>query len=169
MDIRIETLAPFDCLARMGRGPYPESAPAAWAELSAYVGKAGLMPHAAIGFGLDPICGTPPGMLRYLACVAVEEAQIPETLPAHIHRRHVPGGRYAIHRMIGPYQRMPQLFKAMHEEWYPQSGELLDFMRPFLEIYVNDPGSVPPEEYITDLCLPLRERPDEPVDELIGA
>lgn len=169
MEIRIETLEPMTCLARMRCGPYQEFAPLAWSDLSAYIREAGLMPHAAIGFGLDPINITPPALLRYLACVAVEEAQIPETLPTHIHRRRIPGGRYAIYRMIGPYQQMPDAFSAMHCKWLPESGEVLDFMRPFLEIYVNDPGAVPPEEYITDLCLPLRERPGEPVDELIGA
>ena len=58
-------------------------------DLSAYIREAGLMPHAAIGFGLDPINIIPPALLRYLACVAVEEAQKGMREATHRHREEV--------------------------------------------------------------------------------
>jgi AraC family transcriptional regulator len=67
------------------------------------------------------------------------------------------GGRYAIYRMQGPYQSMPDHFMKLHEDWLPNSGKVADYSRPFLEIYLNNPNEVGIENALTDLCLPIRE------------
>ncbi len=64
-------------------------------------------------------------------------------------------GPVDIHRMTGPYRRIKEVFPRLLGDWLPTSGHQADLMRPFLEIYLNDPRAVPEREILTDLCVPI--------------
>lgn len=162
MDIRIEELSPRNVIYCLEIGPYPEKAPKAWNTLwDWYCGLTN--PPAlksSVGYGLDSPRIIPIDMLRYYACAELDTDAITaleKDLPASMGRLTVPGGRYAIYQMKGPYKDMPQHFMNMHEEWLPSSGKVPDYSRPFLEIYLNNPNEVGMENALTDLCLPIRE------------
>ena len=107
------------------------------------------------GYGLDNPQSVAPEALRYDACVALE-GTVAADAEAGIERRHLPGGRYAVYRLKGPYSGMPAAFGRLFGEWLPASGETPELERPCLEIYLNDPGEVPEAELLTDLCLPIK-------------
>ncbi|HAT87803.1 MAG TPA: hypothetical protein DCS30_18830 [Rhizobiales bacterium] len=162
MDIRIEDLSSRNVIYSLEVGPYAEKAKQAWNNLwDWYFG----LPNppamkSCVGYGLDSPRIIPADMLRYYACMeldmdAIEDLQ--NDLPASMGQLSIPGGRYAIHQMKGPYQDMPQYFMKMHEEWLPSSDKVPDYSRPFLEIYLNNPNEVGIENALTDLCMPIRE------------
>ena len=154
MEVRLEILPPVAVIAHRSIGPYDRSAPAAWDELSDWVRAKGLWERVrgAYGYGLDDPSATPPEQIRYDACVALEGAVEPE---ADFEAKDLPGGRYAVWTMVGPYRGMPAAFGRLVGEWLPSSGQALDPTRPFLEIYLDDPSEVPESELRTDLCLPI--------------
>lgn len=165
MEIRIEELSAREVIYAKEIGPYSEKAKQAWNTLWEWYFCSSAKPpvQSCVGYGLDSPRLIPSHMLRYFACLEFENGQgeidassLPETMGKLV----LAGGRYAIHRMKGNYQDMPDNFAKMHEEWLPQSGEIPDYSRPFLEIYLNNPNEVGIENALTDLCLPIREKQD---------
>jgi AraC family transcriptional regulator len=69
----------------------------------------------------------------------------------------VPGGRLAVLPHKGPYAELHRAYRWLYREWLPQSGEQCAD-RPCFEEYLNNPRTLPPEEWLTDICLPLAER-----------
>lgn len=70
----------------------------------------------------------------------------------------IPGGRCARLRHQGSYDRFGVSLQYLYAQWLPQSGESLrDF--PLFFQYVNLFPEVPEHELITDIHLPLRDRP----------
>ena len=67
----------------------------------------------------------------------------------------IPGGLYAIHRLVGPYTRIHTTVRALLAQWLPTSGYRLDD-RPLLEHYLNSPRQVPAAALLTDLLIPVR-------------
>ena len=69
----------------------------------------------------------------------------------------VRGGRHAVLRHKGPYAELHKAYRWLYREWLPKSGEQCAD-RPCFEEYLNNPRTLPPEEWLTDICLPLAER-----------
>jgi len=155
MDVRIETLEAMEIITSFALGPYPESAPKAWDQLFAWLGKnSDISSKQLLGFGMDdPYC-TPQHLIRYVAATTFDGTaqQIPDE---NIYPMQLKGGKYAIYTMKGPYQQMPEAFAKLKNEWLPSTKNQFDFSRPFLEIYLNDPTKVKEEDYLTDLHIPL--------------
>lgn len=85
-------------------------------------------------------------------------AELPESLPAacaEIEVFHIPAGRYARHRLIGPYARIGAAMTALYARWLPGSGYEPDD-RPTLEHYLNSPRNASQAELLTDLLIPIR-------------
>lgn len=59
----------------------------------------------------------------------------------------------ALHR--GPYDSVGPTYSALLE-WIAENGYEVD--GPFEEAYLNDPGETSPEEYLTEVRIPVRER-----------
>ena len=108
MEIRIETLAPVTVAHVRRRGPYPRSAPAAWAALWRWVDEHGLAASVGqgIGFGHHNPQITPPQDQVYDACLEIAGDLTPDAVAG---RQILPGGRYAILRIEGP---IPALARA---------------------------------------------------------
>lgn len=66
----------------------------------------------------------------------------------------IPGGKVAVYRHLGPYQKLPEVRAAL-ERWlqangYAASGAAYDF-------YLNDPQTTPPEQLETEIFYPLAD------------
>lgn len=90
---------------------------------------------------------------RYFAGLILSNAAVATD---GLERCDVPGGRYARHRLIGPYALISPTFQTLFGGWLPQSGLEPDD-RPALEIYLNHPKHVADSELATDLLIPLRD------------
>lgn len=157
MNVEIKSLSTVEAFAHREVGDYPTHAPLAWQKIWRWADQAGLSGRVTglYGYGLDNPSTVSPRNCRYDACLAFSgDVQPGEGIRACT----IPGGRYGVYRMTGPYQRMPEFFAGMVAEWLPNAGETLDHSRPFLEIYQAMTPETAPEDYITDLCIPLADR-----------
>jgi AraC family transcriptional regulator len=64
------------------------------------------------------------------------------------------GGLYVVTRHTGPYDGLDEKYDRLYGSWLPSSDLSLRDSRAYNH-YVVDPGSVPPEEWQTDIYLPL--------------
>lgn len=96
-----------------------------------------------------------PVNFRYYAAAALPEPWPAVDSHAGFEVFEIPAGRYAQHRLSGPYTRISATVGALYQSWLPGSGYEPDD-RPMLEHYLNSPGEVAPAELLTDLLLPIR-------------
>ncbi|MFC3181308.1 AraC family transcriptional regulator [Cypionkella sinensis] len=66
----------------------------------------------------------------------------------------LPAGRHAVLRFKGPYSGLSAAYTQLYCDWLPASGET-PANSPVFEVYLNTPMDVPPEELLTEICLPL--------------
>jgi len=67
----------------------------------------------------------------------------------------LPQGRYAVMHYKGPYSGLAAAYRYMFGEWLPKSGEEAGDHPP-VEMYLNSPQEVAPEDLLTDVCVPLK-------------
>ena len=116
------------------RGPYAQSAAAAWKRLSRWAGSQGLF-RSGIKYGLsyeDPALGNP-DVLTYDACLATAK-EVP--LAQGVERRLLPGGRFASFRYQGPYEGLGDVYATIYRGWLPGSGRSLR-NAPAMDRYVR--------------------------------
>ncbi len=65
-------------------------------------------------------------------------------------------GRHAVHRHVGPHEKIGDAYRRLFEEWLPGRGENVA-EGPCMELYRNTPSEVVGTRLITDLCVPLLE------------
>jgi AraC family transcriptional regulator len=85
-------------------------------------------------------------------------AELPEPLAiadAEIEVLDIPAGRYAQHRLTGPYARINAAVTALYTRWLPGSGYEPDD-RPTLEHYLNSHRDASQAGLRTDLLIPIR-------------
>lgn len=66
----------------------------------------------------------------------------------------VPAGKYATTTHVGPYENLGDVWARFVGEWLPSSGQRLKY-GPSIEIYRNTPMTVPKDQLITELYIPL--------------
>ncbi|EFL51416.1 transcriptional regulator, AraC family [Solidesulfovibrio fructosivorans JJ]] len=152
LEVTIKRLPPLRVACVRHVGPY-DQCEAAWVKLCAEAGKRGLFgPDTKfLGVGHDDPQITPPEKIRYDACLTVPEgfAGTPE-LPVAV----VGDGDYATAVIKGPYTLLAGAYAWLCGVWGPDSGR--EFAgAPSLEFYLNDPKTTPPEEWLTEICVPL--------------
>lgn len=136
------------------QGPYDECGHA-WDTLCGTLAPMGLLGGDAkmIGVSYDDPDVVAPALLRYEACISVNEI-FPTS--DEINFKTIASGRYAVTTHIGPYEKLSETYQKIFGQWLSQSDhESAD--KPCFEIYLNDPESTEPEELITDIYLPLKE------------
>ena len=134
-------------------GPYNQIGPA-FGRLGAIAGAAGLFqqPGAAmIGVFHDMPQSTPSDQLRSDAAIIVPNGV---TLPDGLTEQRLPAGRYAHTAHVGPYEQLGEAWARLLGEWLPASGHRIGTGATY-EVYRNNPTSVPKEELITELYIPL--------------
>ena len=72
-----------------------------------------------------------------------------------IGRQTLPGGAYAVHTHVGAYAEIGPLLSRLHSEIVPKRGLSLDYDRPFVTIYLNDPAITREMHRRTELCVPV--------------
>lgn len=68
----------------------------------------------------------------------------------------VPGGLCAVLRHQGHYDTLGDAYRWLYSVWLPDSGREPGNALPY-EVYVNDASQCPPEEWLTDIYIPLAE------------
>jgi AraC family transcriptional regulator len=149
-------IRPVTVLFARSMGPYHVSSRAAWPVLFGWLEqhKARQLVKVAYGYFRDNPLTTAPDLLRYDACVPV----IPglDADPASgIGRQTLPGGAFAIHTHVGPYDEMGDVFSRLHRDIVPKRGLSVDYDRPFLAIHLNDPAITREVHRRTELCVPV--------------
>ncbi|MGO4906854.1 GyrI-like domain-containing protein [Pseudorhodobacter sp. W20_MBD10_FR17] len=74
---------------------------------------------------------------------------------APLQRINLPTGRHAVLRFTGDYAGLPAAYAYLYGAWLAQSGEQPSG-QPSYEVYITSPRSHPPEEWVTEICLPLK-------------
>jgi len=155
LTVTIKKLPPLKVACVRHVGPYDQCG-TAWETLCALAGPLGLFGPAArfIGVGHDCPQITPPEKIRYDACCTVPEsfAGTPDLPVAVIGDR-----EYASAVVKGPFTNLAPAFAWLGGVWGPQSGRKFA-MGPSLEFYLTDPKTTPPEEYLTEICVPLEPK-----------
>jgi len=134
------------------RGPYPTIGPI-FREL------AGLIPEpswveveAGAMIGHDNPRVVAPEDLRSHACFVVSEGF---ALVPPLEEIRYPSGRNAILRVQGSYTLLPEAYRWLVEEWFPNSGERHRDLAMY-EGDHNDPSKTAPEDLVTEIRVPLK-------------
>ena len=126
----------------------------AWERLCEFAVRKGLFGPQTTMFGLshdDPDI-TESSKLRYDACIAVNTIIEPE---GEVGVKMVAGGKYAVFVHKGPYADLNKSYNDIFRNWLPKNNcELGD--SPPIEIYLNDPHKVKPEDIQTEICIPIK-------------
>jgi len=135
-------------------GPYQTSCRAAWDQMSRWLDRRQARSRVKQGYGYfrDNPTRTAPELLRYDACVPLTFGLDPEP-DSGISRQTLPGGAYAVHTHVGSYGEIGELFSHLHREVVPKRGLSLDYDRPFVTIYLNDPSITREMHRRTELCV----------------
>ena len=111
-------------------------------------------PIRSIGISYNDPHLTAPSLIRYDACVAInEKIKIPENIPI----KTIEGGWFAsaVHR--GSYERLDETYHLLYGLWLSTSSfDLRD--APPMEFYLNDARSTPPDETLTEILLPIKKQ-----------
>jgi AraC family transcriptional regulator len=72
-----------------------------------------------------------------------------------VHIVELPPTRVASLVFKGPYAELEGAYSWLYRDWLPASGEE-PANQPPREDYLNDPRSLPPSEWLTDVMIPLK-------------
>lgn len=138
-------------------GPYALSSREAWAAVMAWLERSGTRRATGCGYGLllDNPKTTTPEKCRYDACIVVDEAHR-ELLTADFGFRRLPGGAFARKRHSGSIDAIGSVIAELRDNWVAMNGLQLDPGRPLIEIYMQDPKTVPAERLRVDICVPIK-------------
>ena len=152
MDVRIETVGPIRVARIRHVGPYTEVGPC-FERLFRWAASIGAPTGRVLTLSYDDPGSVAEDRLRSDACVELRTGEEP---PPGIELGPVGGGRYAVYRLIGPYDGIAEAYRRLFEEWLPGSGESMAD-GPCIELYRHAQTDRPPEKLVTDLCVPLVE------------
>jgi AraC family transcriptional regulator len=154
LDIWFETIPSQLCVCLRHPGPY-KGVGATYQRLAGWAAQTGRLKPGTqiIGLSYDDPGAVAAAELRYDACLAVPGPV--GGLPSGFRCERIAGGRYAIHRLQGPYSGINAASRQLLGRWLPESGEAIDD-RPCMELYLNDPATIPEADLLTDICTPLR-------------
>jgi AraC family transcriptional regulator len=135
------------------RGDYLETG-RAFEQVASIFTSRSLWAHAKgmVGVYYDDPNSLPEPELRSHAGLSIDEAV---DLGAPLEEVRIPGGRYVVMHYKGPYSGLLAAYQHLYGDWLPTSGEELGDHPP-IELYLNGPTDVPPEELLTDVCVPLK-------------
>jgi AraC family transcriptional regulator len=153
MNVQIKTLAPLRVAFMRHVDPY-DKVGETWDKLLVFVGKEGLIGGDSLFIGIchdDPEV-TPPGRIRYDACVTVDDTFKPV---GDVGVQTVAGGDYAVTTHFGPYAQLGASYAKLFGQWLPRSGRQLH-STPCFEVYLNSPENTDPNELLTDIHMPLQ-------------
>lgn len=154
-DVFIRDLPALRLAALRHTGPYMEIG-TAFERLSAWAAGRGLLGPAARSFGVyyDDPESVPAHALRSDAALLLDRNVEGDVEGNGVRMIELAGGRHAVIVHKGPYAELESAYRWLYREWLPTSGET-PADRPCHEEYLNDPRALPPEEWLTEIRLPL--------------
>lgn len=156
MHFRYVYMRPTPVLYFGATGPYEESAQQAWDRLLGWLDadRRGLGHPRGYGIFRQDETSSEPHMIRYDACIELKPGFSAD--PSNgIVRRVTPHGAYALARLKGCHRQIGESFRRIREQWSETDAIVIDTERPYMEIYLNDPATTPPDELLTQLCVPV--------------
>lgn len=157
-NVSIRDTDPLRLAALRHRGHYLEIGPV-FERLYAWAGPRGLMGAKTRGIGIyyDDTQSTPPTDWRSDACISVGSEVTQSTEPGAPRIIDLAGGRHAVLLHKGPYAELHKAYNWLFGTWLPKSGEE-PADRPCFEEYLNNPRDLPPQDWLTEISLPLVAR-----------
>ncbi len=156
MRFRFVYLRPTPVLHFGVTGSYEESAQQAWDRMLGWFGTHRLGLDQPRGFGIfrEDETSAESQVYRYDACLELKPGLSAD--PSNgIVRRVTLHGAYALARIKGGHQQMAEKFRRIREQWAQSEAIVIDPERPYMEIYLNDPATTPPDDLLTQLCVPV--------------
>jgi predicted transcriptional regulator YdeE len=78
--------------------------------------------------------------------------------PTYLVRCELPAGTYAVFRVPGGIDGIPDAYRWIYHTWLPISGYAL--ARPLdVERHVLDPNVKPPAEHVVEILIPVKKKP----------
>jgi AraC family transcriptional regulator len=153
-EVSIETRQPQRVAALRHSGHYHEIGKT-FERLAAWAAGRDLLIPAARSFGIyyDDPNTVPAAQLRSDACITIAQNVTPD---GECRLTHTPGGRCAVLVHVGPYAELERPYKWLYGVWLPESGYEPD-NKPCFEEYLNDCRVLPPAEWRTAICVPLKD------------
>ncbi|MBI2253434.1 MAG: AraC family transcriptional regulator [Proteobacteria bacterium] len=157
-NVTIRECQPVRLAAFRHQGHYLEIG-SVFERLFAWAGPRGLMGPATRGIGIyySDTASAPPAEWRSDACISVAPGVTPPDDADGPRLIDLAGGRHAVLRHKGPYAELHHAYAWLFGQWLPGSGEV-PADRPVFEEYLNNPRELPPEEWLTEINLPLVAR-----------
>ncbi|MFH0866072.1 MAG: AraC family transcriptional regulator [Bacteroidota bacterium] len=151
---KIKDIKPQKVIYTLCKGGYDKSAGEAWGKLCTFMKQKKLWGFSTkfIGIGYDDPSITETSKIRYEACVSIRKDVAPE---GDIGVKTLAGGKYAVFRHNGPYEKFSETYNYIFSNWIAKSKAELRNV-PCLEIYLNSPGKIKPENLKTDIYVPLK-------------
>jgi DNA gyrase inhibitor GyrI len=126
-------------------GPFQETAPQAWQELSKLLPS--ISEHNKV-IGFMSLYKVGPKIYRAGVSVADE----PKNLPAGLSFVNFEGGKYSRFVLTGPYSDLPaasgRVFQIVSEKKIQQRDDFC------IENYLNDPRTTPEDQLVTEIFIP---------------
>lgn len=151
---KIKEIKPQKVICTLCKGGYDKSAGEAWEKLCAFMKQKRLWGFSTkfIGIGYDDPAITEPSKIRYEACISIRKDVQPE---GDISVKTLAGGKYAIFRHNGPYEKFSEAYNYIFSKWITENKiELRN--DPCLEVYLNTPEKTRSENLKTDIYVPLK-------------
>jgi len=124
-----------------------------WDKIASFVKNKRLfgMRTEFIGISHDDPDITTPEKCRYDACITVTKNIEPE---GEVGVKSIEGGKYAIFRLKGPYEKLSDAYRYIYLDWLPRST-IKTRNIPSFEKYLNNPGNTKPEKLLTEIYVPV--------------
>jgi AraC family transcriptional regulator len=151
MILNIKTLDRLTVACVRHTGPY-DGCEAAWDKLLSWADEQRLNPKESMFLG---ICHDDPMLvadndIRYDACITISDRMVPGE---EVIIKEVGGMDFVSFLHVGPYDGLEDAYSRVQGDWMKHPRPLAQ--GPSIEIYVNDPRQTPPDQLVTEVCLPL--------------
>ena len=154
MEVKVVSVKPFKVIAYRHVGPH-KGLFRAYGDLYAWAEKAGLVEslEGIYGLPIDDPRGMPEQECRFDCCFDFGA----DIKPGEgLREEFLGGGRYAVARHFGPYEGLEDKYDYLYGPWLNASGYSLR-EKPFFNHYLQDPDTLPPDEWETDIYLPIEK------------
>jgi len=156
LDFEIETFPALRCLYVSCIGVHnPATIETHWEDIIEFAVSRGLLSDDTqyIGEILDDEEITPKQKCRYNCLISLPENM--EVGPSAFPKvKTIPSQKYATFLFKGNYQAIESFYRLIYTEWlFNNPYEIED--KPVLEVYLNDPTEVAPDDFLTKICIPV--------------
>jgi AraC family transcriptional regulator len=152
VEVKVVSVEPFKVIASRHLGPH-KGLFQAYGELFQWAEASGLVAsfRGIYGVPLDDPRAMPEEECRFDCCFDFG----PEASASDSYREDsLGGGQFVVAHHVGPYEGLDDKYDYLYGDWLAGSGYALRD-RPAFNHYLNDPDSAPPEQWETDIHVPV--------------